>query len=69
MSPDTDAEEFLIRARKTWTEDWAYLNTADVRSVAVLDDPVQGLALPKEVVDKIYHLNAERLFPNSWESK
>lgn len=67
MDPDTDAADFLVRARETWKEDWAYLNTADTLSVAVLDEPVRGLALPKAVADKIYRLNAERLFPHCWD--
>ncbi len=35
--------------------------------VPQLDTPVQGLALPKEVIDKLYRMNAERIFPNAWK--
>jgi hypothetical protein len=32
-----------------------------------LDMPFKGLALPKEVIDKIYRKNAEKLFTKAWE--
>jgi predicted TIM-barrel fold metal-dependent hydrolase len=67
--PDTEVEAFLKRARQTWKNDWVYLNTSEMISVPVLDEPVKGLALPKEVADKIYRLNAQRMFPQSWEKK
>ena len=38
-------------------------------AVADLDAPVQGLALPREVVDKLYHLNAERIYAGGWGVK
>lgn len=66
---ETAPEDFILRARKEWKEDWAYLNTEETISVAVLDEPVQGLALPKSVAEKIYHLNAKRMFPSSWKTR
>ena len=59
--------EFERDARKTWLRDWKFFNTSAVIKVPELDTPVKGLALPKRVIDKIYHLNAERQFPTAWQ--
>ncbi|MEQ6120445.1 amidohydrolase family protein [Reichenbachiella sp. MALMAid0571] len=48
---------------EVWMNDWKYFNTEEMVTVPQLDNPVKGLALPKKVVDKIYALNAENLFP------
>ena len=48
--------------------DWRYFNTADEFAVPELDDKVRGLALPKAIVEKIYRLNSEKLFPNAWST-
>ena len=50
-----------------WILEWKYFNTDEKISVPELDLPVRGLALPKNVVDKIYRLNAEKIFPNAWK--
>lgn len=47
----------------TWLNDWRYFNTDEEMTVPQLNEPVMGLKLPKEVVDKIYWQNAEKLFP------
>jgi len=60
------ADDFSKETRETWLQDWRFFNTADTMQVADLDQPVKGLALPKIVVDKIYHGNAERFFPTAW---
>lgn len=63
----TDPKELEKYMKEVWFNDWKYFNTDETFTVPQLDSPVQGLALPKEVVDKIYRLNAERLFPNGWK--
>ena len=57
MARDTDA---------AWRAQWRYFVTADTIHTDDLDKPVQGLALPRGVVDKLYHLNAERTFAGAW---
>ncbi len=52
--------------RERWLRDWRYFNTDEMIDVPELDDPVQGLALPKEIVTKLYQTNAQKLFPKSW---
>ncbi len=60
---DTDPAELKKIMQERWLRDWQYFNTDDIFSVPELDDHVKGLALPKNVVDKIYRMNAERIFP------
>jgi predicted TIM-barrel fold metal-dependent hydrolase len=60
------AANFSKETLETWQQDWRYFNTTETMHVPDLDQPVKGLALPKIVVDKIYHRNAERFFPTAW---
>ncbi len=60
----SELEEHMM---EVWLNDWKYFNTSEMVKVPQLDNPVQGLALPTQVVDKIYRLNAERIFPNAWK--
>lgn len=60
--PDADPAEFARSAHDTWTADWRYLATAESQRVDMIDAEVPGLALPREVVDKIYYANARRVF-------
>lgn len=60
---NTDPEELKNYMMDTWLNDWKYFNTDEMVTVPQLDEPVQGLALPKSVVDKIYFENAAKIFP------
>jgi predicted TIM-barrel fold metal-dependent hydrolase len=62
QAPDSEAAEFKQQSHTKWLEDWQYLNTEQELTVPEVDGAVQGLALPKEVVDKIYSLNAQKFF-------
>jgi predicted TIM-barrel fold metal-dependent hydrolase len=66
LGPDSVAIEKHEATRRKWLADWKYFNTDEMVSVPELDEPVQGLALKKGVVEKLYRLNARRVFPNSW---
>lgn len=68
QTPDQDGAALGREAEGVWRGHWRYFNTADRFKVADLDAPVQGLALPRRVVDKLYHLNAERAFPGAWSA-
>ena len=59
---------FEVQTRQVWLRDWQYFTSAGLLSVPELDQPVQGLKLPRNVIDKIYRLNAERLFPKAWHA-
>ena len=60
---------FAEQARRVWLRDWQFFTSGDTLTVPDLDQPVQSLALPKSVVDKIYSKNAERLYPHAWLQK
>ena len=59
--------ELKAYMNKTWMNDWKYFNTDVMMTVPQLNSEFQGLKLPKIVVDKIYRLNAEKIFPNAWD--
>jgi predicted TIM-barrel fold metal-dependent hydrolase len=64
---DHDTAELKERMNARWTRDWKYFNTEEIMTVPELDAPIQGLGLTKAVVDKIYRVNAEKLFKDAWE--
>lgn len=63
QQPDAD---FVKDLDTVWRRDWRYFVGADSITVPELDRPVQGLALPRQVVDKLYRLNAEKAYPKAW---
>lgn len=62
QDPASDPAEFARSAHATWTADWRYLATGESQRVDMIDADVPGLALPREVIDKIYFRNARRVF-------
>lgn len=66
VGPDSNIADRYEITKQKWLRDWRYFNTDEMIHVPELDDPVQGLALPKKVVEKIYRVNAHKLFPTSW---
>lgn len=60
--PETDPAGFRAAAHAVWTADWRYLATDGTQRVDVLGADVPGLALPREVIDKVYYRNAVRVF-------
>ncbi|MEZ6135138.1 MAG: amidohydrolase family protein [Pirellulaceae bacterium] len=66
VGPKTNAAEAYEQVRYRWLRDWKYFNTEQYVEVPELDNPIQGLALPKSVVDKVYRENARRIFSTSW---
>ncbi len=63
-----DPAELTERMNARWMRDWKYFNTEEIMTVPELDTPIQGLGLPKTVVDKIYRINAENIFKDAWEA-
>ncbi len=66
VGPTTPIHERYEQTKHRWLRDWKYFNTNEMIEIPELDEPVHGLALPKEVVEKIYRINAQKLFPQSW---
>ena len=62
QGPDSDPSEFRAQAAEVWRSDWRYLATGETQRIDTLDADVPGLALPREVIDRIYWNNAARVF-------
>jgi Amidohydrolase len=69
QEPGADPTEFRSEAHERWLRDWTYLNTDLSQRVPELDDPVRGLALPRDAVRKIYSENALRWFGTAWKTQ
>jgi hypothetical protein len=64
---NADPGTFKKVAHEKWLSDWKFLVTDSTMTVKDLDMPFNGLALPKDVIDKIYRENAEKLFTKAWK--
>jgi hypothetical protein len=62
QNPPMHAADFAREADAFWRSDWQYLATPSVQHIDAIEADVPGLALPKPVIDKIYYLNARRVF-------
>ncbi|MET0209954.1 MAG: amidohydrolase family protein, partial [Burkholderiaceae bacterium] len=69
QEPTQSGKALAKETEAFWKMHWRYFNTEDTFKVADLDRPIQGLGLPRGVVDKLYRLNAERAFPNAWAGR
>ncbi len=58
--PVTD--DFGAEADRVWRSDWRYLATPLAQRVDAIGADAAGLALPKQVIDKLYYENARRFF-------
>ena len=57
-----NASQFAEEADVFWRSDWTYLTTSHPQRIEAINSDVEGLALPKAVIDKIYYSNARRVF-------
>ena len=64
--PEQTDSAFADEAHTVWMNDWKFLSGSGELRSDEFDAPFKGLALPREVLDKIYHANARRLFPAAW---
>lgn len=62
ISSSTDTTQIKATLHNTWLDDWKYFATEETLSVAEVEGEFKGLKLPKDVLDKIYRLNAIRWF-------
>ncbi|WP_197076422.1 amidohydrolase family protein [Luteimonas sp. FCS-9] len=62
QDPDTDPAAFRRSAHATWRSDWMFLATGETQRIDTIRADVRGLALPREVIDKVYYANAVRVF-------
>jgi len=66
QEPGQSGRAMADETTKVWHQHWRYFVTAETFKVDELERPVQGLALPRAVVDKLYRLNAENAFKGAW---
>lgn len=66
IEPPDSTDEAIVAARHRWHSDWTYFATDGEVELSQLDEPVEGLQLPKSVVLKLYRTNAERFFGDPW---
>ncbi|MBK5279746.1 MAG: amidohydrolase family protein [Bacteroidia bacterium] len=62
ISDSSNPEEEKKSLHEVWLADWKYFVTDEVMTVKDVNGEFQGLKLPKEVIDKIYSLNAIHWF-------
>jgi predicted TIM-barrel fold metal-dependent hydrolase len=60
---DVNPEKLKEKVREEWRSDWKFLTTDETISSWKVNGDFKGLKLPKEVVERIYYQNAEKMFP------
>ena len=60
QNPPMTTGQFAAEADGFWRSDWIYLATSHRQRIEAINADVEGLALPKPVIDKIYFSNARR---------
>lgn len=61
LNPPVTRGQFAAEADGFWRSDWIYLATSHRQHIEAIKADVEGLALPKLVIDKIYFSNARRV--------
>ncbi len=61
IEANADINKAAIHATKI--SDWQFFTSADTMTCADFDQKFKGLKLPKQVIDKIYRINAEKWYP------
>lgn len=62
ITSESDPTQIKNTMHDTWMEDWKYFATDETMKVDEVEGEFKGLKLPKNVIDKIYRLNAMRWF-------
>ncbi len=58
-----EENEIKPKAHDAWMTDWKFFTTDKKMTTWEVNGEFRGLKLPKKVIDKIYYINAEKLFP------
>ncbi len=69
QTPEADQIVFKSEIHEKWVTDWKYFNTDSTITVPELDEPFKGLNLPRKVIDKLYRINAVKIFSNAWSTE
>ena len=59
-TPGSDPKEEMNSFHDTWINDWKFLTSEETMTSPEFDGNFKGLHLPKDVVDRIYHDNAQK---------
>ncbi len=61
---DEDEDESKVRTHvhDKWLSDWQFFSTDETAQTTSFEGEFKGLKLPKEVIDKIFYRNAQRVF-------
>ncbi|HUQ67427.1 MAG TPA: amidohydrolase family protein, partial [Flavitalea sp.] len=57
---DKNAKNARHAANETWRKDWIFFTTNETLTSVDFDGSFNGMKLPKQVIDNIYHKNAQR---------
>lgn len=63
VAKGADPAKYKTRIHERRLSDWRYFVSDDEMNVSDFEEKLQGLKLPKSVIDKIYRTNAEKYFP------
>lgn len=62
IDEEMDDEEMKRKVLDKWKSDWAFFSSDEALLSPSFNGGFKGLKLPKEVIDKLYRLNAEKAF-------
>ncbi len=62
MDAESDVEKVKKQVHEKWVADWKYFVTDEAMTAPEVNGIFNGLKLPKEVIDNIFHENAIRWF-------
>ncbi|MCF6332771.1 MAG: amidohydrolase [Draconibacterium sp.] len=60
---EEDPVKLKEKTDEQWKSDWKFLTTGEPMLSWKVNGEFKGIKLPREVVEKIYHKNAEKVFP------
>ena len=60
---EENPDKLKQKVHDVWKSDWKFFTTDETMSSWKVDGDFKGLKLPREVIEKIYYKNAERVFP------
>jgi len=63
IQADSNPDALTKRMHEVWVRDWKYLATNEQVTIPGTELSLPGLGLPHAVLEKIYHKNAEKWFP------
>ncbi|MCF6332320.1 MAG: amidohydrolase [Draconibacterium sp.] len=67
VNNNMDNEKRIARLEDEWRSDWNYFTTNDEMNSPNVEGSFQGIGLSKDVLKKIYHDNAIKWYPGSFE--